>query len=118
MRFYFDIDEYEYEDEYGVDFKQSIHDGVVRAISDQVFYNVTDTNGWYSEVQTQIKELVKTRQDEICEKIVERVAEKIARKKSIVAITPKASDIAATDKDNEVYFMQMVDRAIAKRFGG
>ena len=117
MRFYFDIDEYEFQDEYGVDFKQSIHDGVIKSISDQVFYNVTDTSGWYSEVQEQVKELVKARQDEICDKIVERVAEKVAKKKAIVAITPKASEIAAADKDNVAYFEQMIDKAIAKRFG-
>ena len=49
--------------------------------------------------------------------IVERVAAKVAKKKAIVAITPKASEIAAADKDNVAYFEQMIDRAIAKRFG-
>lgn len=117
MRFYFDIDEYEFEDEYGVSFQQSIHDGVIRAVSDQVFYNVTDTSGWYSEVQNQVKELVKLKQDEICEKIIERVAEKIARKKALVAITPKVSEIAAADEANVAYFEQMIDKAIARRFG-
>lgn len=29
----------------------------------------------------------------------------------------EASEIAAADKDNVVYFEQMIDRAIAKRFG-
>ena len=117
MRFYFDSDECEFEDEYGVGFQQSIHDGVINAISDQVFYNVTDTSCWYSEVQNQVKELVKSRQDEICEKIIERVAEKIARKKALVAITPKVSDIAAADDANVEYFEQMIDKAIARRFG-
>ena len=38
MRFYFDIDECEFEDEYGVGFQQSIHDGVISSISNQIFY--------------------------------------------------------------------------------
>lgn len=117
MRFYFDIDEYELQDEY-VDFKRVIHDGVVRTIANQVFYHETDTDKWYSEVQKQVKDIVKSRQDEICEKIVEKVAEKVAKKKAIVAITPKVSEIAAADKDNVAYFEKMIDLAIARRFGG
>lgn len=50
--------------------------------------------------------------------VVERVADKIAKKKSIVALTPKASELAAADKDNVAYFEQMIDRAIARKFGG
>ena len=118
MRFYFDIDEYEFEDEYGVGFQQSVKNGAVDALAMQIYNETTDSSGWYSEVQNQVKELVKSRQDEICEKIIERVAEKIARKKAIVAITPKVSEIAAVDEANVAYFEQMIDKAIAKRFGG
>jgi hypothetical protein len=118
MRFYFDIEDYEFEDEYGVDFKQAIISGAMNALAEQIYNTESNTDIWYSEVQKQIKEIVKTRSDEICEKIVEKVSEKIAKKKAVVAITPKASDIAAVDKDNVAYFEQMIDRAIAKRFGG
>lgn len=117
MRFYFDIDDYEFQDEYGVDFRQAVMNGAVNALAEQIYNKETDSDRWYSEVQKQIDYIVKSRQDEICEKIVDRVAEKVARKKAIVAITPKASEIAAADKDNVAYFEQMIDRAIAKRFG-
>jgi nitrogenase molybdenum-iron protein alpha/beta subunit len=117
MRFYFDIDDYEFEQEYGVDFKQAVRNGAVDALASQIYETETDTDRWYSEVQKRINEIVKSRQDEICEKIIERVAEKVAKKRAIVAITPKASEIAAADNDNIAYFEQMIDRAIAKRFG-
>lgn len=117
MRFYFDIDDYEFQDEYGVDFRQAVMNGAVNALAEQIYNKESDSDRWYSEVQKQIDYIVKSRQDEICEKIVDRVAEKVARKKAIVAITPKASEIAAADKDNVAYFEQMIDRAIAKRFG-
>lgn len=117
MRFYFDIEDYEFEDEYGVDFKQAVKNGAVSALAEQIYSTETDVDLWYSEVQKQIKELVKSKQDEICEKIVERVADKVAKKKAIVAITPKVSEIAAADEANVAYFEQMIDRAIAKRFG-
>ncbi len=117
MRFYFDIDDYEFEQDYGVDFRQSVKNGAVDALAMQIYNEETDTDRWYSEVQQTIKEIIKSKQDEICEKVIERVAEKIAKKKAIVAITPKASEIAAADNDNVAYFEQMIDRAIAKRFG-
>lgn len=117
MRFYFDVDEYEFDSEYGVGFNQAVKDGAVLALAEQIYNTETDTDLWYSAVQKQINELVKSKQNEICEMIVERVAEKIAKKKAIVAITPKASEIAAADNDNVAYFEQMIDRAIAKRFG-
>lgn len=117
MRFYFDIDEYEFQDEYSAGFKEIIKEGVIREVAQQVYDTSTDADRWYSEISKQINDLVKSKQNEICEMIVERVAEKVAKKKAIVAITPKASEIAAADKDNVAYFEQMIDRAIAKRFG-
>lgn len=117
MRFYFDIDEYEFQDEYGPGFKEVIVNGVIHDVAQRVYSDNTDADRWYSEISLQIKELVKSKQDEICEMIVERVADKVARKKAIVAITPKASEIVAADNDNVAYFEQMIDRAIAKRFG-
>lgn len=117
MRFYFDIEDYEIDYEYGVGFNQAVKNGAVTALAEQIFNTETDTSLWYSAVQKQINELVKSKQNEICEKIIERVAEKIAHKKALVAITPKVSEIAAADKDNIAYFEQMIDMAIAKRFG-
>ena len=116
MRFYFDIDETEFYDEY-IDFPTMIKNGTVHELAMWVYNDGTNSDRWYSEVSKQINDLIKSKQNEICELVVERVAEKVAKKKAIVAITPKASEIAAADKDNVVYFEQMIDRAIAKRFG-
>ena len=116
MRFYFDIEDYEFEYEYGVDFNHAVMNGAVNSIAEKIYYAESDTDRWYSAAQQQVNEILKARQDEICEKVIERVAEKVAKKKAIVAITPKASEIAAADKDNVAYFEQMIDKAIAKRF--
>lgn len=61
--------------------------------------------------------MLQSKQDEIIEAVIERVTEKIAAKKAVVAMTPKVSEIAAMDKDNVAYFEQMIDKAIARRFG-
>jgi len=116
MRFYFDIDESDFQDEYGLDFRETILNRVSGAIAETVWNEVADPDGWYSEVKKHIDQVLKTRQNEIVEAVIERVAEKIAKKKALVEFTPKASEIAAIDKDNISYFEEMIDKAIAKRF--
>lgn len=118
MRFYFDIDEEEFDTEYGVGFHQAILSGAVDALALQIYNEETNADRWHSEVRKSIESILKSKQNEICEMVVERVSEKIAKKKAIAAITPKASELAAADKENIAYFEQMIDKAIAKRFGG
>lgn len=112
MRFYFDIDEAEFAEEYGKSFQESVHDGVVRVLAEETYYNFK-TN----ILSEKVEEILQSRQQEIVNEVIERVAEKITRKKAIAAMTPKASELAAADKDNIAYFEQMIDKAIAKKFG-
>lgn len=116
MRFYFDIDDAEFNDEFGIDFCSTVKSRVCESIADQVWNDVSNPDRWYSDINKQINDLLKSRQNEIVETVIERVAEKIAKKKALVEFTPKASEIAAIDKDNISYFEEMIDRAIAKRF--
>ena len=117
MRFYFDIDDDEFSDEFGIDFQSTVKDRVCDLIADNVWDNIANPDSWYSEVNSHVYELLKSKQNAIIEAVIERVSEKIAKKKEIVAITPKASELAAADKENIAYFEQMVDKAIARRFG-
>lgn len=116
MRFYFDIDESEFLDDYGLDFKYTLKERVVSAIADEVWDRVASPDGWYSEVGKHINQIAKDRHNDIIEAIIERVAEKIAKKKALMEFTPKVSELAALDKDNIAYFEEMIDKAIAKRF--
>ena len=117
MRFYFDIDESEFEDEYGIDFQKAVFNGVVESIAEDLLSSGTDWNRHYYEVRSQVDCLLKEREKDICEAVIERVADKIAHKKAIVTLTPKASELAAADKDNVKYFEEMIDKAIARKFG-
>lgn len=116
MRFYFEINEDQFNDEYGIDFQNAILNGVCDTIAEQVWNTEANPDRWHSAVHEKINEILKSKQTEIIEAVVERVAEKIARKKAIIELTPKASEIAAVDKDNVAYFEEMIDKAIAKRF--
>jgi hypothetical protein len=117
MRFYFDIEDYEFNDYYGVSFKEEVMRLAVDSLVESIARSTRSTQSPHSIASQQVEAIVKEHSDEIVQGVIEKVAEKIARKKAITSITPKASEIAAADEENIAYFEQMIDRAIAKRFG-
>ena len=116
MRFYFDIEDSEFDDEFGLNFCETVKNRACESLAEMIYNNALDTDNYYSEIGSQINELLKSKQNEIIESVVEHVAEKIAKKKTLMEFTPKVSELAAIDKDNVTYFEEMIDKAIAKRF--
>lgn len=116
MRFYFDIEDSEFNDEFGLNFCETIKNRACESLAEMIYNNALDTDSYYSEIGSQINELLKSKQNEIIELVVERVAEKIAKKKALMEFTPKTSELAAIDKDNMAYCEEMIDNAIARRF--
>lgn len=116
MRFYFDIDDESFEDEYGVDFAEIVKQEAIQTIAQTVIDHVA-VDSYDSEFNTIIKQIIKEKTPEIIDRVVEKVAKQIARKKELVEMTPKASEIAAIDKENVAYFEEMIDKAIARKFG-
>lgn len=116
MRFYFDIDDEDFTQEDGLDFKEYIRSAVIHEIADRIIYDEIH-EGYWAETRLAVKEILKQHTKEIVDNVIEKVSDKIAAKKSIVSLTPKASELAAVDKDNVEYFEKMIDKAIAKRFG-
>ena len=117
MRFYFEIDDDQFYDYYGLDFKEEVMREAVNATVQSILTSARNTNSPSAIASQQVEKIIKEHSDEIIQGVIERVSEKIARKKAITSITPKASEVAAVDEENVVYFEQMIDRAIAKRFG-
>jgi len=118
MRLYFDIDETDFQDDYGLNFQETVMNRVSNEIAYSVWDSVSDPDRWHSETKKHIDAILKSKQNEIVEAVIERVAEKIAKKKALMEFTPKVSELAALDKDNVAYFEEMIDKAIAKRFNG
>lgn len=116
MRFYFDIDEAEFQDDYGMNFQETVMNRVSEEIANHVWDETSNPDRWHSETKKHIDTILRSKQNEIVEAVIERVAEKIAKKKALVEFTPKASEIASIDKENISYFEEMIDKAIAKRF--
>ena len=116
MRFYFDIDEDQLNDECSPSFIELIKDRCADGLREEIWESII-SDGTYSAIDEDIKSLIKDHQKEIIDAVVDKVAEKIAMKKQLLEITPKASQLAAADKENIAYFEEMVDKAIARRFG-
>ena len=116
MRFYFDIDDEVFEDEFGLDFQRSVKESAIYSIANTVFSSATG-DSLHSECSQAVRKILDDNKQVIIDRVVDKVADNIARKKAILEITPKASQLVAADKDNIAYFEAMIDKAIAKRFG-
>ena len=122
MKFEFEInneDLFEYdnwnEEEVPVDFKELLRKNVVESVSNKMIDSELHDD-WKNGINDEIKKILKENRDEIINRVVNLVATLIAAKKELVAITPKASELARMDKENEQYFIGLIDKAIAKRF--
>lgn len=116
MRFYFEIEDDIFEDEFGIDFKDAVKYAAVESVAETVLSQSLG-DSCYADCNVMVQQIIKSNTPVIIERVVDKVADSIARKKAIVGMTPKASELAALDKDNVAYFEAMIDKAIARRFG-
>lgn len=99
----------------GTDVKKAIVDIAVEKFVDQLYNNCVDDNVRSSIVQ-QANAVVKEHSNEIVDKVIEQVSKKILAKKAIVNEMPKKADVANINKEWENYFLELIDKAIAKKF--
>lgn len=79
-------------------------------------YNAHVNDDVRHEIVQQTNSIVKERSDEIVDKVIEQVSRKILAKKSIVNAMPKKTEVMNINKEWESYFLELIDKAIAKRF--
>ena len=99
----------------GKELKEIIVDIAIEKFVDQL-YDDYISDQVYVSIKNEAKEIVKSRSSEIVDKVVAKVSDEICRKKSIVNEMPKKSEIANINKEWESYFIELIDKAIAKRF--
>ena len=106
-----------YEDEAltGESLKRIIANTAIEKFIDKM-YNDYMNDRVYETIRSDAKEVVKTHSNDIVDKVVEKVSAEIMHKKSIVNEMPKKSEIANISKEWENYFIELIDKAIAKRF--
>lgn len=99
----------------GKDLKKIIADIAIEKFINEMYDDYVDDKIYYS-IRDDVKEIVKSHSNEIVDKVVNKVSDEIIKKKSIVNEIPKKSEIANISKEWENYFIELIDKAIAKRF--
>ena len=107
--------DYEYEEITGKDLKRIIADIAISKFVDKMYDNYMNDRV-YETIRNDAKEIVKVHSNEIVDRVVDEVSDEIIRKKAIVNEMPKKSEIANINKEWENYFVELIDKAIAKRF--
>lgn len=97
------------------DFKKAIVEVAIEKFIDKMYDNYVNDKV-YSAIKDDAKEIVKTHSKEIIDEVVARVSNEILKKKAIVNEVPKKSEITNINKEWENYFVELIDKAIAKRF--
>lgn len=119
MKFSFDISDEEFEYMYdGQDFRNAVMATAVDSILHKMVY---DTGEYHNVIRDSVIKIINENKKEIVklatQAVVDRVSEEVIAKKNIKELMPKASEINAINKENEKYFLGLIDKAIAKRFG-
>ena len=108
---------YDYDDDEitGKDLKRIIIDAAINHFVGELYNNYMNGRV-YDSIREDVKGIVKAHSKEIVDRVVYNVSNEILRKKSIVDEMPKKSEVANISKEWEKYFMELIDKAIAKRF--
>ena len=106
---------YEEEDITVKDFKKIIVEVAIQKIIDKMYDDYMNDRV-YSIIKDDAKEMVKSHSKEIIDEVINRVSNEIIKKKAIADEMPKKSEITNINKEWENYFVELIDKAIAKRF--
>jgi hypothetical protein len=106
---------YEDEELTGKDFKEIIVNIAIEKFIEKMYDEYMNDNA-YAAVRIDAKEIVKAHSNDIIDRVVSNISDEIMKKKSIVNEMPKKSEVANISKEWEVYFIELIDKAIAKRF--
>lgn len=97
------------------DFKKAIAEVAIEKFIDKMYDNYVNDKV-YSTIKDDAKEIVKNHSKEIIDEVIARVSDEILKKKAIANEMPKKSEITNINKEWENYFVELIDKAIAKRF--
>jgi len=99
----------------GRDFKKIIANLAIEKFIDRMYDDYMNDKVFIT-IKDDAKAVVKAHSNDIVNKVVDKVSNEILKKKSIVNEMPKKSEVANISKEWEQYFIELIDKAIAKRF--
>ena len=115
MKFYVEISDEDFENIWSEDgFKDIIIEKASDELVRRIFSNL------HLDCRQIGQQIIKENKEKIIAQIIvdieAKLTETIARKKELVEITPKASELSAISKKKKKYFIDLIDKAIVKRF--
>ena len=115
MKFYVEISDEDFENIWSED---GFKDIIIGKASDELVRRIF--SNLHLDCRQIGQQIIKENKEKIIAQIIvdieAKLTETITRKKELVEITPKASELSAISKENEKYFIDLIDKAIAKRF--
>ena len=99
----------------GKELKKIIANVAIEKFIDKLYDDYIDERV-YESIRNDVKEVVKSHSDEIVSKVIYEVKNEVLRKKAIINEMPKKSEISNISKEWQDYFIELIDKAIVKRF--
>lgn len=104
---------------FGDDYEPTVEEIRDKFIDDAIdhfaekMYDEVESTRVFSE---KISRLIESNKETIIDRVTDRVTEKILMTRAVKEQMPKKSEIAGINKEWEQYFLELIDKAIAKRF--
>lgn len=98
------------------DLKNELVNAAIKVFVDDIYNDYFDNYKIYNSIYDNARELVKNNSKEIIDKVVDIVSKDVIKRKAIKDELPKKSELTNISKEWEQYFIELIDRAIAKRF--
>ena len=108
-------DYYEGDEITGKDLKKVIFDIAIEKLVDLIYSECMD-DLVRDTIKVEIRDIIRSGSEDIIDKTIEKVSGEILKKRAIVNEMPKKSEVTAISKEWQDYFVELVDKAIAKRF--
>jgi hypothetical protein len=97
------------------DIKKILIDVAIEKFIDKIYDDYMNDKA-YESIKNDAREFIKNHSGEIVDKVVDKVSNEVVKKKAIVDEMPKRSELTNISKEWENYFIELIDKAIAKRF--
>lgn len=100
----------------GKDIKKHIINVAIDKFIRELYHDILQKDNTIHSIKNAVNSIIEKNQEEIIEAVINKVSDKMLLKKQIVSEMPKKSEIAGINKEWEDYFVELIDKAIARRF--
>jgi len=112
---YCDTSEHLYETVSVNNIKKAVMEAAVDNFTHKLHLEFCDRDS-YLTIENEVKAIVRENKEKIIDRAIERIAESVLKRKEIVNQMPKKSELNSINKEWESYFIELIDKAIKRKF--